>query len=582
MALITKVGLEFVAKDKSKRAFSGVNRSLAGMSRTLLNLAGIGGGLYALDRGFKAVIKSASDAQEIQSKFNVVFGKTGKEANKWAEDFGDAVGRATQDVQGWMATLQDTFVPLGFARAEAAAFSKTLTKLAVDVASFNNKADADVVRDFQSALVGNHETVRRYGVIISQTAIEQAALNKGWKQSYKDLTDLEKVQLRMDILLANTSDAQDDATRTASEYANQVKRLSANWKEFKQTIGGIAIVPASIVVETVNKIFEGQAGTQFLRGPGSGGVLSGMDRPGPIPIGLRTNIVDQALAERRAKRQATAVADKEALMKAAREYSKILHEQHRNPLAEAYAKDESLRKQVEMIKKLMPEYGRLINDEIALTGRLGEAREHAAQRQKLHNDLVKEGVTNTTLLNIAMTAYDKKLRELAAAQQLARIAENIGDAFASAFERAIFQANKFRDVLKGLAQDIAKSVFRNIVSQPIAQGISAGVGAFFGLTPAAVGTAAGQPAFSSPHGGPVAGSRHSGGAIYKSGLYDLQAGEFVQKEGGPQVIINNNTGIPFESSGQTFDGEKMIIDIEAALAGRMERGAGPLAAQLGR
>ena len=32
------------------------------------------GGFYAVQRGFKAVIKAASDAEETQAKFNVVFG----------------------------------------------------------------------------------------------------------------------------------------------------------------------------------------------------------------------------------------------------------------------------------------------------------------------------------------------------------------------------------------------------------------------------------------------------------------------------------------------------------------------------
>ena len=44
-----------------------------------------------------------------------------------------------------MAGLQDTFVPLGIARDEAAELSKSLVTLAVDVASFNNTADADVI-----------------------------------------------------------------------------------------------------------------------------------------------------------------------------------------------------------------------------------------------------------------------------------------------------------------------------------------------------------------------------------------------------------------------------------------------------
>ena len=91
------------------------------------------------------MVRTASAAEETQAKFDTVFKELAGSANHWAEDFGDSVGRATQDVQSWMAGLQDTFVPLGIARDEAAELSKSLVTLAVDVASFNNTADADVI-----------------------------------------------------------------------------------------------------------------------------------------------------------------------------------------------------------------------------------------------------------------------------------------------------------------------------------------------------------------------------------------------------------------------------------------------------
>ena len=70
-------------------------------------------------------------------------------------------------------TVQDTFVPLGFARNEASDLSVQLTKLAVDVASFNNASDTETMRAFQSAIVGNHETVRRFGIVITEATLQQ-------------------------------------------------------------------------------------------------------------------------------------------------------------------------------------------------------------------------------------------------------------------------------------------------------------------------------------------------------------------------------------------------------------------------
>ena len=103
---------------------------------------GVTAPLALLGREF---VKTASDAEETQAKFSAVF----KELTGDAEDFVQAtaqrIGRSTNDLRKFMGTLQDTFVPLGFAREEGLEFSKALTQLTLDLASFNNMAEAEVM-----------------------------------------------------------------------------------------------------------------------------------------------------------------------------------------------------------------------------------------------------------------------------------------------------------------------------------------------------------------------------------------------------------------------------------------------------
>ena len=102
-----------------------------------------------------------------------MFGKFATKATQWAADFGQAVGRARQDVKKWMSGIQDILVPMGYARGKAFDLSKAIVTLAVDVGSFSNVASEDVLRDFTSALVGNHETVRKYGIMIDEATKEE-------------------------------------------------------------------------------------------------------------------------------------------------------------------------------------------------------------------------------------------------------------------------------------------------------------------------------------------------------------------------------------------------------------------------
>ena len=179
----------------------------------------------------KSMIDMASGAEEMQSKSSVVFGEFAGSVRDSLETFGDSVGRSTFQLEGMASQIQDTFVPMGFARGEAAKLSVELTKLAVDVASFNNASDEDTMRAFQSALVGNHETVRRFGVVITEATLKQELLRMGVKQNSQDVDNATKVQARLNLILAGTTDAQGDAERTAGSFANQSKALSGALEE---------------------------------------------------------------------------------------------------------------------------------------------------------------------------------------------------------------------------------------------------------------------------------------------------------------------------------------------------------------
>lgn len=70
--------------------------------------------------------------------------------------------------------------------------------------------------------------------------------------------------------------------------------------------------------------------------------------------------------------------------------------------------------------------------------------------------------------------FDKFAAEnQAATERVADAAKDLGFQFASAFEDAIVQGAKFRDVLKGILQDIARIFIRRSITEPLAAGITA-------------------------------------------------------------------------------------------------------------
>ncbi len=197
-------------------------------------------------------VNAASDMEETMNKFNVVFGNNAKVVKAWGDTFASQVGRSKKQVADFLSGTQDLLVPIGFDSASATAMSKQLTGLAIDLASFNNKADSDVIRDLHAALTGSSEVMKKYGVIVNETAVKQELLNQGIDKN--KATEQQKVMARMAIIMRGTTAAQGDAIRSAGSFANQMKSLKAKVNDAAVVIGS-ALLP--IITPLVTKIAAG-------------------------------------------------------------------------------------------------------------------------------------------------------------------------------------------------------------------------------------------------------------------------------------------------------------------------------------
>lgn len=243
-----------VEDNEFKKRLAGAQQRLrsfgAGVQQIGASFAGFGA---ALGAPLVAAIKAASDAQETFSKFDVVFGENAAAARKWGDELASQVGRSRVEVNGFLAGFQDLLVPIGIDPDVAQESSKQLTQLAIDLASFNNLSDGDAVRDLQAALTGSSEVMKKYGVIVNQTAVNQELLNQGIDPRLA--SEQEKVFARLNIILAGTTAAQGDAVRTADGFANRMRALGARVQDTAVAVGQ-ALLPAvtAIVDRTVSAV----------------------------------------------------------------------------------------------------------------------------------------------------------------------------------------------------------------------------------------------------------------------------------------------------------------------------------------
>lgn len=179
----------------------------------------------------------AAGAEEIRSKFNTVFGATAREIRNWAKTYSDAVGRSETDTLAFLSSVGDLLKPLGFAKEDVDGLSKSFVTLANDVGSFNDVPTADVIRDFNAAITGSPETVKKYGVVVNEATIKAEAFASGIGDGITRLTAQEKALATYNLILKGTTDAQGDLLRTQDSNTNVMRRLANANKELGIVLG---------------------------------------------------------------------------------------------------------------------------------------------------------------------------------------------------------------------------------------------------------------------------------------------------------------------------------------------------------
>jgi hypothetical protein len=237
--LLARFGLE-VKQEEFQKADAAVN----GLKKAAGMLAGV---FVAgkLAQGFSALVRSASDSAEVLNVIRKSFGDYADEVIDWSSESAKAMGRSSNDMAQYAAQLGAILTPLTKNEEASSKMSRSLTELAVDLGSFFNAAEPDVLQALQSALVGQARPMMRYGVVLNEATLAQYALSQGITKSIKDMSQAEVIALRYGFIMASTTNAQGDAAKTADGYANSSKALQAALKDLGESVGQVLLPGAT-------------------------------------------------------------------------------------------------------------------------------------------------------------------------------------------------------------------------------------------------------------------------------------------------------------------------------------------------
>lgn len=271
MAFDKKVSISIIGKtdkfvkdlNKGQKALKGLGNVASSIGKaTAIGFAGLG--VAAATVG-KEMVNLASDAMEAEAAFDATFGDAIPEFGTFIEDFSKKAGMASFELKDLMKTSGMVLQGIEMTAEESANMSQALATVAGDVAAFNNVQGGTkpVMEAFTKALLGERESLKTYGIAISEAEVQTKAFEMTGKTTSAELTKMEKAQATYELITAKSAVTQGYLNDEQESFATKSKQAGAQVKELKAKMGE-ALLP--IVTALIPKIIDlvEQVGPQLI------------------------------------------------------------------------------------------------------------------------------------------------------------------------------------------------------------------------------------------------------------------------------------------------------------------------------
>tara|TARA_R100001163_G_scaffold3329_2_gene4963 strand:+ start:2485 stop:4287 length:1803 start_codon:yes stop_codon:yes gene_type:complete len=195
-----------------------------------------------------AAVKMASDFEETDAKFKTVFSSIQFQAEETARTFEKSFGLSSLAAKKMLGDTGDLLVGFGFTEQEALNLSKQVNELAVDLASFTNFSGGaeGASLALTKALLGERESIKSLGIAITEADLKKFAEEQGLV--FKELDRVAKANLTFQLAAKQSSKAIGDYARTSGSFANQLRKLKADFTNLGVEIGTMLLPVAKKIL----------------------------------------------------------------------------------------------------------------------------------------------------------------------------------------------------------------------------------------------------------------------------------------------------------------------------------------------
>lgn len=265
---------------------SAIKQSFNGLGSAVKKIGLLIGGAFAVGKLVqfgKECVELGSDLAEVQNVVDVTFTTMSDKVNEFTKNAMTSAGLSETMAKRYVGTFGAMSKSFGFSEAQAYDMSTALTQLTGDVASFYNISQDLAYIKLKSVFTGETETLKDLGVVMTQSALDQYALANGYGKTTSEMTEQEKVALRLAFVQEQLSAASGDFIRTSDSWANQVRVMQLQLQSLKATVGQGLINIFTPVLKVINILLGKLATlanafksfTELITGKKSSGQTSG-------------------------------------------------------------------------------------------------------------------------------------------------------------------------------------------------------------------------------------------------------------------------------------------------------------------
>lgn len=234
------------AAKQATSIFSGMGKKIA---------AGLS--IAAFTKFTKDCIEVGSNVTEVQNVVDTAFKGLSGSADEWASNAMTNFGLSELSAKKYMGVFGQMNDAMGITGKTALDMAENVTGLTGDVASFYNLGTNEAYTKLKSIWTGETETLKDLGVVMTQTNLDQYALNNGFGKTTAKMTEQEKVMLRYQYVTSALSNATGDFVKTQDSWANQTRILSLRFEQLKASLGKGFIALFTPILRGLNNVLAG-------------------------------------------------------------------------------------------------------------------------------------------------------------------------------------------------------------------------------------------------------------------------------------------------------------------------------------